>query len=96
MFPDPHAGNPAGQVNSMLDYLAKYNVKHANPSHGPNTFGTVWIDIEGTQYWRDESYNRNFLQGIMNELAAKGVTTGIYASESQWSAIMGGWTGASQ
>lgn len=84
LFPDMHAGDPAGQVRSMLSYLKQYNVTHHTPSKPPNTFGTVWIDIEGPQYWGSQSENRDFLSGMISELKSNGVAVGIYASESQW------------
>lgn len=92
MFPDPSAGNPAGQVDSMLNYLAGFNI-HSGGSP-PGTYGMVWLDIEGTQYWHSsQSENRDFFSGLLNQLVAKGQHVGVYTSRSQWEPIMGDWSG---
>ncbi len=57
------------------------------------TVGMLWLDIEGTQYWSSSASNNiNFLWGMVNQAAARGVSIGIYSSASQWNPIMGGTT----
>lgn len=96
MFPCHGCGNPAGQMQSMIGYLKRYNVTQStNPR--PHSFGMVWLDIEGPQYWGSQSSNRDFIQGLINEANAMGLGShlGVYTSESQWSPITGNWAGAS-
>ena len=38
-------GNPAGQVDSMLSYLAQYNVHSGS---GANTYNAVWCVISNS------------------------------------------------
>lgn len=41
------------------------------------TYGMLWFDIEGTQYWSSStSSNVNFLQSMVNEAKARGVSIG--------------------
>jgi len=57
------------------------------------TAGMLWIDVEGTQYWSTtHSNNVNFIENMVNEGVKKGVSIGIYTSNSQWSPITGGST----
>jgi GH25 family lysozyme M1 (1,4-beta-N-acetylmuramidase) len=56
-------------------------------------YGMLWLDVEGTSYWSSSASNNvNFLQGMVNEGKARGVSLGIYSSASQWNPIMGGST----
>eukprot|EP01031_Cornospumella_fuschlensis_P026519 gene26519-32046_t len=97
IFPCYSCGNPAGQVDSTINYLSSHGIlsksavaASANSTMGVN-YGMLWFDIEGTQYWSSSASNNvNFLHGMVNEAKARGVSVGIYASSSQWSAIMGG------
>lgn len=94
MFPDPSAGNPAGQVDAMVNNLAKYNIKPGNAK--PGTYGMLWLDIEGSQYWsKDHTTNRNFFSGLVSRAKSHGIHVGVYTSESQWTPIMGDWSGGS-
>eukprot|EP01031_Cornospumella_fuschlensis_P033516 gene33516-40550_t len=100
IFPCYSCGNPKGQVDATIDYLSSHGVMATPPDsmldQGINStlgvrYGMLWFDIEGPQYWSDSaSHNVNFLQHMVDEAKARGVTVGIYASSSQWSAIMGG------
>jgi hypothetical protein len=70
---------------------------HANRTLGDAkltaTYGMLWIDVEGTQYWSSSpSSNVNFIQSMVNEGVKQGVSIGIYTSNSQWSPICGGST----
>ncbi len=83
IFPCYSCGNPAGQMDSTIS-----NLKSSNA-----TFGMIWIDVEGTSYWStDQAANTNFIVAMANEGVAKGVSIGIYTSNSQWSPITGGST----
>jgi GH25 family lysozyme M1 (1,4-beta-N-acetylmuramidase) len=61
-------------------------------SHLSSTrFGRLWLDIEGTDYWfSSHSQNVAFIQDMVNECKALGISCGIYTSNSQWSPITGG------
>ncbi|CAD8049465.1 unnamed protein product [Paramecium primaurelia] len=58
-------------------------------------YGTVWIDVESNPStgcgWSssDHTGNCQFLQDIVNAFTAKKRLVGIYASQYQWSTIMG-------
>eukprot|EP00050_Salpingoeca_kvevrii_P010128 m.6746 g.6746 ORF g.6746 m.6746 type:complete len:310 (+) comp2649_c0_seq2:251-1180(+) len=94
MFPDPGRGDPAGQVNEMLNYLAQFNI-HPNRAP-PATYGMVWLDIEGPQYWSSShTNNQNFFNGLVNALKSAGQHFGVYSSKSQWEPIFGSFTGGS-
>jgi len=92
-------------MDDTIDYLAahaqyvKGTKEHEEALASGNatavtaTVGMLWLDIEGTQYWSSSSSNNiNFLQGMVDEGNARGVSMGIYTSSSQWSPIMGGTT----
>lgn len=84
MFPCPTCGNPEGQVSSLVSNLQ---------SHGAR-FGMLWLDIEGSQYWLGSyTSNRAFFEGLVSEAKNQGLTIGVYSSSSQWSSIMGSYTG---
>ena len=59
-------------------------------TNGAN-FGMLWLDIEGAgSYWGSStSTNVNFIQSMVDECSALGVSCGIYTSSSQWSPITG-------
>jgi len=86
MFPCFGCGNPSGQVADALQFIRSNGVR----------FGQFWFDIEGPQYWSgNQGANQNFMQAMINQANSEGVHIGIYTSYSQWSPIMGGWTGGS-
>jgi len=92
MFPDPSKANPGGQVSDMLNYLAQFNI-HTRTTP-PATYGMVWLDIEGPQYWSgDQGANRDFFNGLVSALQGAGQYIGVYTSASQWGPIMGDWAG---
>jgi len=90
IFPCATCGNPSGQISSMYNHLVNcgYNYKGG-------TFGMVWLDIEGTQYWySNQTSNQSFFAGLVSECSALGLVCGVYTSSAQWSPIMGsGYTG---
>jgi len=86
MFPCPTCGNPAGQVADCVNNLKQNGV----------TYGMLWFDIEGSQYWMDQGSNQAFFNGLVAQAQAMGVVIGVYTSDSQWSPIMGdGFTAGS-
>jgi len=57
------------------------------------TAGMLWMDIEGTQYWSSSQTNNvNFIDQLIAEGVKKGISIGVYTSNSQWSPITGGST----
>jgi hypothetical protein len=85
IFPCPHCGDPEGQVKRAVAHLHSEGAK----------IGRLWLDIEGTQYWGHQSSNRAFFEGLVKGGQAAGVSLGVYTSASQWSPIMGSYTGGS-
>jgi hypothetical protein len=77
----PRCGSPSKQVNTLVDYLSKNQTR----------FGRVWVDVEmKDDYWMTSTAaNRVFFEGIIQTLAARRVSIGIYTSKSQWEPIMG-------
>lgn len=104
IFPCYSCGNAAGQMDETIDYLAANGVKmlkrgelrEPDPKNATKlaaTYGMLWIDVEGTQYWSSSpSNNVAFLKDMVNRGNERGVTIGIYSSASQWNPIMGGNT----
>jgi len=86
IFPCYSCGDPAGQVKRTVNYLQSYQCQ----------YGNLWYDIEGPMYWdTDTTANVNFIQAMITQGLAMSQNLGIYTSDSQWSPITGGWTGAS-
>jgi len=79
MFPCPTCGNAQDQVNAAVNYLGKYNAQ----------YGMLWLDIEGAEYWQDQSTNRNFFEQLVSAAQNLGQSIGVYTSRSQWDPIMG-------
>ena len=77
MFPCPKCGNPAKQIRDMITNL-----------NGAR-FGTLWLDIEGTEYWTDQASNRRFFDGLVQQAQSMGLNIGVYTSLVQWKPIMG-------
>lgn len=72
-------------------------IKNTNETDAENNVGLrvgmLWIDVEGTQYWSSSTSNNvNFIQAMVNEGKARGISLGMYTSNSQWSPITGGST----
>lgn len=86
LFPCPKCSKSATeQVDEMVNALRNVS------------YGQIWLDIEGSQYWLgSESANQKFFEELLSAASSK-KTTGVYASEYQWSSIMGsGYTGGSR
>lgn len=84
IFPCPKCSKSASeQVEEMVKAL---NI----------SYGQIWLDIEGSQYWHaSASDNQKFFEDLLSA-ASRYKPTGVYASESQWSSIMGSsYTGGS-
>ena len=53
-------------------------------------FGTVWLDIEASQYWHtDKAANQKFAQAIITALKSHGYVIGLYVNHTQWVEIFG-------
>ena len=73
-------------MDDTLNCLANGNVRvlkegevmdSSNSTTTGATVGMIWLDIEGTQYWSSSASNNvNFLQGMVNEGKARGVSMG--------------------
>jgi len=85
IFPCPHCGDGAAQIRETVNYLKGAGTK----------YGMLWLDIEGTQYWKDVNYNRAFFTDMANQLNSLQVNWGVYTGKSQWEPIMGSWSGGS-
>ncbi|KAL1918876.1 uncharacterized protein VTP21DRAFT_2898 [Calcarisporiella thermophila] len=85
MFPCPKcAKNAVVQASELVDNLDKAGARYR----------TIWIDVEGTQYWHpSQTDNREFITSVANTLKARGKRVGVYASKSQWDPIVGNWDG---
>eukprot|EP01088_Endostelium_zonatum_P002039 TRINITY_DN12465_c0_g1_i1.p1 TRINITY_DN12465_c0_g1~~TRINITY_DN12465_c0_g1_i1.p1 ORF type:complete len:215 (-),score=29.64 TRINITY_DN12465_c0_g1_i1:48-692(-) len=86
IFPCARCGNPAGQIETLFNYL-----------NGRVRYGTIWLDIEGPgTYWGgDTGANSQFIGEMLSRGRALGATIGVYTSKSQWIPITGGSTVAS-
>jgi len=63
---------------------------------GADRAAMIWLDVESSNSW-DESnldLNRTALQAEIDQLAAFGRLVGLYATFSEWRAIVGDWTPA--
>jgi len=100
IFPCYSCGNPKKQMDDTVNYLKSHKIfaKAEDELSSSNTtvgakYGMLWLDIEGTQYWSSSTSNNvAFLNDMVTEGKALGVSLGIYSSASQWSPIMGGST----
>jgi hypothetical protein len=90
-FPCPRCGDAAGQMRSMVDNLAKYNVSFNSRYGPPHTYSKLWMDVEGPQYWLGSaSENVKFLKELVSAAESHGISVGIYVSEYEHSSILGG------
>jgi len=83
IFPCPTCSKSAAtQMSELVNYLNS-NCKSA-------WSGRVWLDIEGSQYWKgDYTANKQWYQQLRDSCTTYGVRCGVYSSASQWSAIFG-------
>ncbi|EFC38524.1 predicted protein [Naegleria gruberi] len=73
----------AAQVQNTVNFIK---------SNGA-TFGQIWLDIEGPQYWTNNCQtNVNFISRMVNAGRATGYPVHIYSSHSQWQPITCGST----
>eukprot|EP01147_Barroeca_monosierra_P008577 gene8577-10279_t len=94
LFPRPTAGNPAAQIDALVNFLNQQGIKPRGQK--PKSYGMLWLDIEGPQYWTSsQTENRNFFSGLVSQAKAHGIPLGVYTSASQWNPIMGDWSGGS-
>lgn len=51
---------------------------------------SVWLDIEGTQYWSgDHAANTRYIVDLYYRLHSYGYAVGVYSGASQWVPITG-------
>ena len=102
IFPCYSCGNPAGQMDATISALAAGGVTFLASNETTkvdatkplgSTYGMLWIDVEGTQYWSTSHTNNvNFIAGMINRGVQRGISIGVYTSNSQWTPITGGST----
>jgi hypothetical protein len=72
-------------MDDTISYLANSNIQlvkegealQANSTGGSAKVGMLWLDIEGTNYWSSSASNNvNFLQRMVNQGKARGVSMG--------------------
>jgi len=80
IFPCPKCGK-TGQAQVVEAY---------NHVKGKATFGMMWLDIEGANYWLGNyNSNRAFFESMLKGCAAVGANCGIYSSKYMWESIFG-------
>lgn len=84
LFPCYSCGDAAGQVQDAVSSLSDVD------------FGMLWYDIENYEWSSSESSNQAFIQELIDEGLALGVTAGVYSSYYAWEEIVGlDWSYAS-
>jgi len=79
-------GDPVGTISGIVDGLHSKGVK----------YGMLWFDVEQCSgCWSDASTNANYLARAVNQAISMGVHVGVYSSEYEWGATVGGYTGFS-
>lgn len=80
-FPDPKAGNGAGQASTLTSYISQNSL----------SVSRVWFDVEapGTYWGSSTSANVQFMKDFVGQLQSAGLAVGIYASASQYPSIAG-------
>lgn len=73
--------NPRVQIQETVDFIVR---------RGRQTFGTIWLDIEGANYWGTCAENVKFFKEAADEIKKQGYPVGIYSGASQWAPIMCG------
>ncbi|KAF0977292.1 hypothetical protein FDP41_003945 [Naegleria fowleri] len=82
IFPNVNM-DPAEQVRNTVNFVKQNG----------GSFGQIWIDVEGPQYWSSNCNNNvAFISKMVNAGHAAGYPTHIYTSNSQWSPITCGST----
>jgi len=83
LFPCPTCSKSAeAQVQELLNFI--------NANCKTSFSGRVWLDIEGTQYWKgDTNANRVWYQSLVDACKKYADSCGIYTSKVQWDGIMG-------
>eukprot|EP01038_Epipyxis_sp_PR26KG_P010203 gene10203-13727_t len=103
IFPCYSCGNPEKQMDDTISYLASHDIKPRYLNGTKNeeanlgaSYGMLWIDVEGTSYWSSSTSNNvDFIKRMAAEGKSRGLSIGIYTSNSQWSPITGGSTALS-
>ncbi|KAI1730201.1 lysozyme-like protein 5 [Ditylenchus destructor] len=68
-----------------------------NLNQGGGKIGRGWIQVFAKDNWpASQTSNQQFITAMANQISAQGAQVGIQTSESDWSTVVGNWTGASQ
>jgi len=87
LFPCPQCQSAAYQVDELVDMLEENQA---------NTIDIIWIDVESPDIWyNDQNTNNQFVLNAIEEIYLRGYRAGIYSSKSQWTEIMGSFSGVS-
>ena len=82
-FPCFPCGNPASQASEFWSQLG-------------GDFGTVWLDIETSDWSSSQADNQSFIITLAHTLSGYGASVGVYTNYYNWESIVGlGWTGLS-
>lgn len=86
MFPCPTcSASASSQLSTMTSYL--------KTSCNSSWSGTIWLDIEGSQYWLGSySSNQAWYESLVDACTSSGYTCGVYGSKSQWQELFGSST----
>ena len=77
MFPCYDCGDAAGQVQKLADAVSGVN------------HGTLWLDIEGSQYWGSHDANKEFYKELVDASRNTFSHVGVYSSIYQWQDLFG-------
>ncbi|KAI1719006.1 lysozyme-like protein 5 [Ditylenchus destructor] len=68
-----------------------------NLNQGGGKIGRGWIQVLAKDNWPAiQTSNQQFITAMASQISAQGAQVGIQTSESDWSTVVGNWTGASQ
>jgi len=85
----PCAKCSASASNQMTNMINSLKSAGCTQGSGKGTFGKVWLDIEGTQYWPAQSSAQAFFNGLLSACKSLSLNCGVYSSASQWNPIFG-------
>eukprot|EP01111_Echinosteliopsis_oligospora_P012727 TRINITY_DN439_c0_g1_i1.p1 TRINITY_DN439_c0_g1~~TRINITY_DN439_c0_g1_i1.p1 ORF type:complete len:232 (-),score=68.24 TRINITY_DN439_c0_g1_i1:49-744(-) len=80
------SGNSESSPVDLLNYMSQNNVQ----------YGMLWFDIEQCDgCWDDAGSNANFIAAGVQNAQNAGAVVGMYSSEYEWGATVGGYSGLS-
>ena len=81
---------------SKLNITARQQVRDMFENLKGLQFGTVWLDIEGgdwyNNFYKDPLQNQAFLIEMVDEILKYGHTPGFYSNWNYWDLLLGGNT----